>query len=129
MRDLYWRSPNLVPVAVEQDVLPITFGFRARLYPLACTDVNPQTSQEADGPVFDIRSVMPAHNRLDGFGCNIGVVKWDGRDVVVKNVCLDDTMEQMAADEPKIAVNRSRCPTHEGPCGRVIVGDCGIRML
>jgi hypothetical protein len=33
-----------------------------------------------------------AHNRLDGLGGFVGVVEWNGADVVVQNVGLDDSM-------------------------------------
>lgn len=48
---------------------------------------------------------MLAHDWLDGLGGLVRVVEWDGGDVVVEDVGLDDAVEEVAADEAELAVN------------------------
>jgi len=40
---------------------------------------------------------VASYDRLDGLGGLVSVVEWDGRDVVVKDVDLDNAVEQMTA--------------------------------
>ena len=72
---------------------------------------------------------MLAHDRLDRFSGFVGVVKWDGGNIVVKHVGLDDTVEEMTADEAKFAVNGCGSTAGKCPSVRFIVGKCGIRVL
>jgi hypothetical protein len=46
-----------------------------------------------------------AHDWLDGLGSLISVVEWDGGDVVVEDVGLDDAMEEVAADEAEFTID------------------------
>lgn len=43
------------------------------------------------------------------------MVKWDGRDVVMKDVSFDDAMEELSADEAEFSINRSRGTASEVP--------------
>lgn len=82
---------------------------------------------------------MLAHDWLDGFGGLIRVIERDGRDVVVKNVRLDDSMEEAATDEAELAIDGSRCATCEVPGFAGVmwegwicvlkVGDCDCCLL
>ena len=51
---------------------------------------------------------MTAHDRLDGVSGFFGVVEWDDRDVVVQNVRFDYSVEQRAANETEITIDRGR---------------------
>jgi hypothetical protein len=57
-----------------------------------------------------------AHNLLDGLGGLVGVIEWDGRYVVVEDVCLDDTVEELTADETKFTVDSGSGSTGKVPC-------------
>lgn len=48
---------------------------------------------------------MLAHDWLDSLGGFIGVVEWDGANIVVKDVGLDNAVEKSAADEAELTVN------------------------
>lgn len=48
---------------------------------------------------------MTSHNWLDGLGCLVRVVEWDGADVVMKNVGLDNAVEELTTDETKLTVD------------------------
>jgi hypothetical protein len=58
---------------------------------------------------------VTAHDLLYSFGGFIGVVKGDGADVVVKDVGLDNTVEELAADETEFAVDGGSGATSVGP--------------
>ena len=72
---------------------------------------------------------MFAHNRLNGFRGLVCVIEGNGRNVVVKNVSLDDTVEEGAADETELAVDRRGGTTGEGPLFRLVVRKGRIGML
>ena len=48
---------------------------------------------------------MAAHDRLDGFGGFIGVVKGNGGDIMVKDVGFDNAVEELAANETEFAID------------------------
>ena len=58
---------------------------------------------------------MAAHDRLDGLGGFVGVVEWNGRDVMVQDVGFDDAVEQITANESKLAVNGGRRSAGKAP--------------
>lgn len=72
---------------------------------------------------------MATHDWLDGFGSLVGVVKWNGADVVVKNVSLDDTVEKGTADETKFAVDGCGGTTDIVPALTRVVGKGWIGVL
>lgn len=72
---------------------------------------------------------MPAHNWLDSIGCLISVVKWDGGNVVVKNVGLDDAVKEGTANETEFAVDGSSCPTDVIPALTSVVRKSWISVL
>ncbi len=64
---------------------------------------------------------MFAHGRLNGLGGLVCVVEGDGADVVVEDVCFDDSVEQLTADEAKFTVDRGGSASSIGPCRRCVV--------
>jgi len=48
---------------------------------------------------------------------------------MVQDMRLDGTMKEMAADEPEVSVNGTRCSTKERPSLGRVVWNGGIRML
>ena len=57
------------------------------------------------------------------------MVEWDGADVVVEDVSLDDTVQEIAADETEFAVNGCSCTTGVVPAGRSVVREAGVGVL
>ena len=109
------RNAKTVAVTVEQDVLPIALCALVRLNPLAATCTDPQSSDETDWAVGNVGPVVRTHDWLDCLGGLIGVVEGDGGDVVVQDVGLDDTVEQVAANETELAVDSCGGATSERP--------------
>ena len=72
---------------------------------------------------------MAAHDRLDGLGGFVGVVEWNGRDVMVQDVGFDDAVEQITANESKLAVNGGRRSAGKAPRLGSVMSDRGIGML
>jgi hypothetical protein len=58
---------------------------------------------------------MDTHDRLDSFGSFISIVEWDGRYVVVENVCFDNSMQEVTSNEAKLSVNGSSSSTSKVP--------------
>jgi len=129
-----------VPVAVEEHSLVLTLGALVGLDPLAPTGSLPHGAKEAQAAILNVGAVVLAHDRLDGLGGLVGVVKGDGGDVVVEDVGLDDAVEDLATNEAELAVNGSGGATSKVPGlagvvreGRVGVlevgdGDCWTRV-
>jgi len=65
---------------------------------------------------------MATHHFLDSLGGFIGVVEWDGADVVVKNVRLDNTVEELATNEAEFTIDGCGCATDVVPGLRGVVG-------
>ena len=72
---------------------------------------------------------MTTHDGLDGLGGLVGVVEWDGADVMVEDVGFDDTMEEAAADESEFAIDGCGGATREVPCRTAVVRKRGIGVL
>ena len=72
---------------------------------------------------------MAAHDRLDGFSGFVSVVEWNCRDVVVQDVSFDDSVEQRAADESELAVDRGCSSASEIPRLDSVMSDRGIGVL
>lgn len=96
---------HVVSVAEEENTLAGTLGLGAGLDPLAHTGAVIHGPNETSGAVFDVGTVVLAHDGLDGLGSLIGIVKGDAADVVVQDVGLDDAVEEMSADEAHLAIN------------------------
>ena len=72
---------------------------------------------------------MLAHDRLDGLGGLVGVVEGNGGYKVVKDVGLDDTVEERTADETELAVNGCGSTACKCPGVSFVVRECGISVL
>lgn len=118
----------MVAVAEEKDSLAGTLGISTGLNPLAHTGALVHGTDEATGTILNVGAVVLAHDGLDGLGSLVGVVEGDVADVVVKDVGLDDAVEEMAADESHLAVNGSSGATDKVPLlvGVVRKGRVGV---
>ena len=72
---------------------------------------------------------MLAHDGLDGVAGLAGIVKRNRRNVVVQDVGLDDVVENVLANEAKLAVNGCGGTTGEVPGVRLVVGKGGVGVL
>jgi hypothetical protein len=72
---------------------------------------------------------VAAHDRLDRLGSFVCVVEWDGADVVVEDVGLDDTVQELAADETEFTVDGCGCTAGVVPAGRGVVREAGVSVL
>lgn len=123
-----------ISVPVEQDTRSLTGRTLVGLNPVASAERLIHALDETNWSIRGIRSIMLAHNLLDGLGGFIGVVEGDGADIVVKNVGLDDTVEELSADESEFSVDgcggsTGVCPALTGVVGKrwvsvLKVGDC-----
>lgn len=78
---------------------------------------------------MSLSAVVLAHDLLDSLGGLIGMVEWDGADVVMSDVSLDDSMQQSTADESKFTVDCGCGTTGEVPGLVVVVRKSGVSVL
>lgn len=78
---------------------------------------------------MSLAAVVLAHDLLDGLGGFISMVEWDGADVVVSDVGLDDSVEKSTANEPEFTVNRGCGTPGEVPGLVVVVRESGVSVL
>lgn len=96
---------------------------------MAPASTRPHALQESEGSSSNVRAVVTTHNWFDGFGSFVGVIEWDGADVVVKNVGLDDTVEKSAADESEFTIDRSGGTTNVVPALTTVVRKSWVSVL
>ena len=72
---------------------------------------------------------MLAHDWLDSLGGFIGVVEWDGANVVVEDVGLDNAVEKGAANEAEVSVNGCSSSSDVVPTLTGIVRKRAVSML
>lgn len=128
-RRLGGRNTDAVGIAVEQDTLVLAGGTLSGLDPVADTGRGPHGLEESSPAGVGLGAVVLAHDALDGLAGLVGVVEGDVADVVVQNVGLDDTVEDVAADEAEVAVNGGSGATGEVPNLGLVVGEGGIGVL
>lgn len=109
-------------------MLSRTLGLSRGLDPLAHPRRIVHGLDEPDGAIHDIGAVVTTHDGLDGLGGLVSVVEGDGRNIVVQDVRLDDTVEEPAADEAELAVDGCGSTLDEGPllAGVVREGRVGV---
>ena len=127
--DLSWLKTETIAVAIEQNLSILSLSSFHRLDPLTPAGAVPHGTEETERAILGIRAVVLAHDRFDGFGGFVGVVKGNGRDVVVQDMSLDDAMEELTANEAEFAVNGGGGATSEVPNVTGIVWEGGIGML
>ena len=72
---------------------------------------------------------MATHHRLDGLCRLVGVVEWDGANVVVEDVGFNDAVEKSAADEAKLTVNSGGRSTDVVPASSSVVRKSWVGVL
>lgn len=123
------RNTDAVGVTVEHNTLALTSRTLSRLNPLADTGRGPHGLEETSPAGVSLRAVVVSHDVLDGFAGLVGVVEGDIADVVVQHVGLDDTVEDVAADEAEVTVNGGSSAAGEVPHFRLVVRKSGVGVL
>lgn len=111
------------------DTLALTLGSLVGLNPLAGTRAGPHGLEETKRSSVGIGTVVLAHDLLDGLGGFVGMVEWDGADVVVSDVGLDDSVKKSTTDESELAINCGCGTTGEVPGFVVVVRKSGVSVL
>lgn len=118
-----------VAVPEEEDALGRTLSALSRLDPLAPAGALPHGLDEADRSLGCVGAVVTAHDRLDSLGGLVGVVEGDGAHVVMKNMGLDDAVEEVAADEAKLAIDGGGAATDVVPLLSSVVRERRVGVL
>lgn len=109
-------------VSEEHDTSSLALGALVALNPLARSKIGVEAANEAKSSTAGVAAVVLTHDSLDGLGSFVGVVEGDGADVVVQDVSLDNAVEEVRTDWPKIAVDCCGGATSEGPGVAGVVG-------
>ena len=72
---------------------------------------------------------MLAHDGFDAFRRFVCVVEWNGADVMVKDMCLDNSVEELSANEAKFAIDGGGSSSGIGPRRWGVVRQRGISVL
>lgn len=127
--ELQWRNTKVIAVSEEKNTLALSDSSLRWLNPLAPSSAVPQALEEAERSTLNVRAVVLAHNWLDSLGSLISVVKWDGRDVVVKNVGLDNAVKEGTANETEFTIDRSSRTTNVVPALAGVVRKSWVSVL
>lgn len=73
--------------------------------------------------------VVRAQKRNDCITRGANVVMWDTAIEVVDNVVAGDVVEEMRADNSKIAINRCSCPPKESPAFGRVLGNVWVSVV
>ena len=123
------RNSNAVRVTVEEHSGALTLGALSGLNPVAHTGTSPESLEESGPASVGFGPVVRSHDLLDGLAGLIGVVEGDGADIVVENVGLNDTVEDVTADEAEVTVDGGGGTAGEVPDIRLVVREGGIGVL
>lgn len=118
-----------ISVPEEKNALALSLGALGRFNPLAPSGTSPKSLEETDRTILGVTAVVLAHDWLDRLSSLVGVVEWDGRNVVMKNVSLDDAVKKVATDETKFTVNGSGSTTCESPGVAFVVRERRVGVL
>ena len=128
-RKLGRGNSNAVGVTVEKHSGAFALGTLGGLNPVAHTGTSPESLEESGPSGVGLGTVVRAHDLLDGLARLIGVVEGDGADIVVENVSLNDTVEDVTTDEAEITVDGGSGTASEVPDIRLVVRKGGVGVL
>ena len=89
----------------------------------------PHGLEESSPAGVGFRPVVVAHDLLDGLAGLVGVVEGNVADIVVEDVGLDDSVEDVATDKAEVAVNGGGGTTGEVPHLGLVVRETGVGVL
>lgn len=120
---------NSISISEEEDTLSFTLGTLGLLDELADTWSSEKSTDESPGSSAGVGAVVLAHDFLDAFSGFVRVVEGDSRDEVVSNVGLDDSVEDVTADETELTVDGGGGSAGVGPGLWVIVWESWVGVL
>lgn len=127
--ELQWRRAQVVAVAEEVNGAALADGALGGLNPLAPAGAVPHAAQEPEGAALSVGAIVAAHDGLDGLRSLVGVVEGDGADVVVKDVRLDDTVQELSANKAKLTIDGGGSAANVVPALTTVVRECRIGVL
>lgn len=122
-------NADAVRVAEEENAFALALGTLGGLYPLARAGAAPESLEEACPAGVGLGAVVIAHDLLDGFAGLVGVIEWDAADIVVEDVSLDDSVEDVTTNETEVAVDGGCGAAGEVPHLRLVVGETRVGVL
>lgn len=96
---------------------------------MADTGAGEESLEESRPASVGLRAVVRAHDLLDGLAGLVGVVEGDGADVVVKDVGLNDTVQDVTTNKAEVTVNGGSGSTGEVPHLGLVVRESGVGVL
>jgi hypothetical protein len=102
---LDWWDTETIAVTEKQDALAFAGSALAGLDPVAPPRTRPHALNEAQWAACGVAAVVLAHDLLDCFAGLVGVVKRNGGDIVVENMCLDNAVEEITTDETEFTID------------------------
>lgn len=126
---LSWWNTQSVAVAEEQNVLSLSLSTLTLFYKVAPSGTSPNGLQKSEAATLGVRAVVITHDWLDGLGSFISVIEWNSGDKVVKDMSLNDTMEELSSDKSEFTVDGSSSATGKVPSLGVVVGEGGVSVL
>jgi hypothetical protein len=72
---------------------------------------------------------VASHDWFNGLSSFVGVIKWNGANIVVEDVSFNDAVEEGAANKSKFTINRCSCSTNVIPTSCGIVRESWIGVL
>jgi len=121
--------PKAIPVAIEEHSLAFAFSSFRGFNPVAHSGASPQRFQKPERASMCFRAIMFAHHIFDSLGCFVCMIEWDGADIMMSDMRLNNTMKKMTTDEAKFAIDGGSCATGEAPNLWLIMRESGIGML
>lgn len=95
------------------------------LHKFASSAAPPQCNQQVGG----VAPIVRAQHATNSFGRLLRIVKGNTRHEVVGDMRLDDAVQDVLPDEPKVAVDGSRCAAWKGPHVGCVMGEGWVGML
>ena len=126
---LLWWYTIAIAISVEEDTLGFTRGAFRRLDPLTPSGALPEAFEESNRSTLHIGAIMVPHDLLDGRCGLVGVIEGNGGHVVMEDMGLDDSVEDMTADEAKLSVDRGRGSTRISPRLRLVMRKRRVGVL
>lgn len=114
-----WPHTNAVHVSKHEHPISVVHHELARTHNL------PQRNPHA----LSLVPVVFTHHLLDGLGGLPGIVEGNTQHVVVEHMGLDDIVENVLTNEPKITIDGSSSTTGKSPLLLRVVGHGGVGVL
>ena len=122
-------NAQAVAIPVEEHILAFAIATLGGFDPLTHSRTLPQTAKESPHPAFGITAVVVTHDGLDRFRRFVGMIKGNGANVVVEDMSLYDSVEEMWTNGPEVPVNGGSCTSREVPRFGFVVREGWVSVL